>query len=208
MVASHDTLILCISAFTTAKLLSMTLHGGVQGFYLKHHCCFHDARLQAVAFVSATDEWRFNHLRVSSSPSSSSSCSLHLLFSIELVVDQRSRAGGESREREPRSRASADGRPAATYHQHAHPGQVRRGRVYGWYHGRGQLRWWGQHWLRASVEIPIYETSVSWTVPGWDRVLCWSHSPAHPHPEGNQEITVGHRIRWVSKPVLKAALTV
>lgn len=27
------------------------------------------------------------------------------------------------------------------------------------------------------------------------------HSAAHPHPEGNQEITVGHRIRRVSKSV-------
>lgn len=200
----------CISAFTTAELLSMTLHGGVRGLPESIFSVFYHPPLrlwlQTPLWMNEwMSEWSFNHLWASSSSSSSSAS--HSPSSLSST----SRAGGQSGEREPRRRATADGRPAATCPQHAHPGQVRRGRLHGWTHGRGQLRRRGQHWVRPAAEIPVHETSVSWTVSGWDWVLRGPHSAAHPHPEGNQEITVGHWIRWVSNPrtaALKAALVV
>lgn len=143
-------------------------------------------------------EWTFNlpRLASSSAPPSAASSPPSGLSSIK-----HGRAGGQSGEREPRSRAPADGRTAPTRHQHADAGQIRRGRVHGWHHDRGRLRRWGQRCSRDAAEIPLYETPVPRTVPGWNRVLGGPHSAAHPHPEGNQEITVGHRIRRVSKSV-------
>lgn len=133
----------------------------------------------------------------------------HRFLSSPVVEQQRGRAGGESGEREPRRRAPADGHSGAArrrQQQHAHPGQDGRGRVHGWDYDRGELRWGREFVFGFADEISLHETWVPGTVRGWNRVLRGPHSAAHPHPEGNQEITVGHRIRWVSNAAdLKAA---
>lgn len=209
MVVSHDPII--FSVFPLSRRLSsyQWLSMEVCGVFLKTSFLVFiilPLRLWLLTPLRM-NEWSFNHLRASSSSSSSSSSASQSPSSLSST----SRAGGQSGEREPRRSATADGRPTATCPQHAHPGQVRRGRVHGWTHGRGRLRRRGQHWVRPAAEIPVHETPVSWTVCGWDRVLRRPHRPAHPHPEGNQEITVGHWIRWVSNPgtaALKAALVV
>lgn len=82
--------------------------------------------------------------------------------------------------------------------QHVQQGQISRGqfsgRLYAWF-----IQQWRASKRRGfAPEVPVREAGVSRTVPGRGGVLSRSCCAPHPHPQRDEEVTLGNWLRRVS----------